>query len=320
MSVKSEIVVLDWSTVKHQYLDAVREGNPWNSQPAMSRYTTGWHANPYELQGSRDKRFFHDTPAKMLEYLDSGFHAPEFASAIEYVPIAERRVSSWNDEEGEPDAGRLIGGFDDFYLGMSDKPKRPGLRVQIEYCFAASVKPKVIEAYGAWVAGFLGALEATGFDLEVDMWVPLDHLYPRAPRTNILVRVKRQNEVSDFSEWSALFSPGGFRHLGFTAICVACDKKHKQATYSLGNTISGKTWGLEYDRDDQTVRITVNQQAWGGKEVVPVQKLNKEAVNIGLLPDPDGKIRKEWERIEREEDDPAKIRAFEGQFFKGDEF
>ena len=204
---KTQFIVLDWSEVKHQYLDVVRAGKKWPSQPAMGRrYMHHWHQDPYKLD-RREKRFFHDTPATMLGYLDNGFHAKEFASAVEYVPIAERRVSSWNDEEGEPDAGRLIGGFDNFYLGMSDKPKRPGLRVQVEYCFACSVEAKVIEAYGAWVAGMLGALEATGFDLEVDMWVPLDDAYDRQIRTrsNILVRVKRQNEVSDFSEWSALF-------------------------------------------------------------------------------------------------------------------
>jgi hypothetical protein len=284
---KQRMIVVDWSEVKHKYINVVRHGEKWTTTHVGYRMME-WHNHIYDDDDEYGKGWYGSTPKEMLEYLDNGYHAPEFAHAAEYVEIAERRVSAWNDEEGEADPGRLIGGFDDFYLGMSKKEKRPGLRVQIEYAFAAGMSSKTLQEYGAWVAGFLGALEATGYDLEVDIWTPLDDLYvgDRQVRSNVLMRVKRQNEVSDFTEWSAIFSPGGYRHLTFCAKCVAGDKIGKVATSSLGITVGGKSWGVEYDREDQTVRVTVNQRGWGGNEKFPKELLNDQAIKIGLLPNP----------------------------------
>lgn len=224
-----------------------------------------------------------------FEYLRNGYRAPEFEHSAAYVPMADAKHPRWAEEpDGEIDLGRLYGGYDEFYLVPADEEKKPGVRVMIEFAFACGVSSKTIEKYGAWCAGLLGALEATGYDLTVDMWTPLDNLFSGVPgRHNVLTRVKRENEVSDFTEWSALFSPTGYRHLGFMAKLVAGNKIGHTCNGSLGTTLGGFTWGLDYDKEESILKIRVDQRGsdrYGG-DSFPVERLNEQAVALGLIPE-----------------------------------
>jgi hypothetical protein len=225
----------------------------------------------------------------MFDYLRNGYRAPEFEHSAAYVPMADQKHPRWSEEaDGEIDLGRLYGGYDEFYLVPADEEKKPGVRVMIEFAFACGVSPKTIEKYGAWVAGLLGALEASGYDLTVDLWTPLDNLFVGVSgRHNVLTRVKRENEVSDFTEWSALFSPTGYRHLGFMAKLVAGNRAGYTCNSSLGTTLGGFTWGLDYDKEESILKIRVDQRGhhnYGG-DPFPVEKLNKQAVDLGLIPE-----------------------------------
>jgi hypothetical protein len=287
-------VVVDWSDVKDRYLRCVERGERWRSQPALDQIMRGYHQNPYKQESDWEG----GTPADTLKHMREGFRAPEFIHAAEYVPTAERMRNTYNRDEGDFDIFRAAGGRDDYFLGPQKRLSKPGLRVQIEFAFAWTVSAQTIQEYGAWCAGFLGALEREGYDLVVDMWIPLDNLYEgdgwytndqgqrqyQPLRSNVLVRVKRPNEVSDFTEWSVLFSPTGYRHLGFTAKCVAGDKIGKKAVGSLGQTVGGKSWGVQYDKDEAIVRILCNQRA-GGREKMPRAIMNEQARKCGLLPE-----------------------------------
>lgn len=294
-------IVVDWSDIKQRYIDGVAHGKRWSSQPYLNYRLQRYHEEPYKRHseggGRKAKNWEGGTPAETLGWTRHGYKAPEFAHSAEMVPRAIKRRNVWNSEDGDIDPGRLLAGRDDFYLGSQKREARHGLHVQVEFAFAWTVSSDTITAYGAWVAGFLASLEASGYDLVVDLWVPLDNLFTgewdrsaketKTPhhRTNVLIRVKRQNEVSDFTEWSALFAPTGYRHLGFTAHAVAGDKIDRVVAPYFGLTIGGKTWGVDYDREDQTVMITVNQRA-GGRDAFPIDRLNEQAMAQGLIPRP----------------------------------
>lgn len=295
MGVNFENIVIDWADVKRTYLLGVASGHPWLSQPVLARRHRRYHREPYKQHsegGGGQENWEGGTPAQTLHWTRHGYHAPQFAHSADMVPRSVRRRNSWNPDDGDIDIARLVAGRDDYYLGSTKREARPSLHVQMEYAFAWTVASSTIEAYGAWVAGFLASLEASGYDLVVDVWMPLNAVFAGQDRededythrTNILMRVKRQNEVSDFTEWSALFSPTGYRHLGFTAIGVAGDKVRKRVQGYLGQTVTGKSWGVDYDREDQTVMITVNQRA-GGNDAFPIDRLNKQATKAGLIPE-----------------------------------
>ena len=298
---KERHVVIEWSDVKHKFLRVVGDDKPWgtgiNKLHHTAREFRTW-AKPNKL--NEFQSFEGSTPTDMLERTRNGYRAEEFVHSAEYVPIADKKRPSWTDEpDGDLDVGRLYGGYDNPYLTRSMDEKKPGIRVMIEFAFACGVSNETINQYGAWVAGLLGSLESSGYDATVDLWIPLDGLFMEQTedhmgnkrwtsgrgRDNVLVRVKRENELSDFTEWSSLFAPGGYRMLGFCAKLVAGDKIGKLCSSGLGTTHSGP-WDLSYDRENSILKINVNQQGgyWDRSDAFPKDKLNAKAQELGLLP------------------------------------
>jgi hypothetical protein len=305
-------IVLPWWAVKKQVRAVVEHGEYWaqRSGPRLKRL----YAEPDKKEvwqwGSRRKRISYKDPItgrnrwrqtyerfpeqelasanQIKEWMRNGFRTEAFENLADRVPSALQHRPVWSEEDGDIEINRLYSGYDDFFLGMAERPAKPGVKLQIEMAFAAGVKQKTIEEYGGWVNSLIGSMEAYGIDMVIDLWIPLDDLFEGdvGVRTNVLMRVKQANEVCDFTDWSILFSPAGYRQIGFAAKCVAADRVEKTVTSGYGMTIGGKTWGLEYDRDESIVRVTVNQRA-SGSEAIPFDKLTNQAVEHGLIPDPE---------------------------------
>jgi hypothetical protein len=314
---KERHIVIEWGDVKKRFLSVVADGQEWPRNLPNHRHSRAYHMQnghrnliaPPKPKGCPtglghkqhlcaycrwDSQFgskaweggsYFDT----VTYLRNGYFAKEFAHSAEYVALAPKKRPQWSEEpDGDLDMGRLYGGYEDPYMVPAEAEKKPGLRVMIEFAFACGVNAKTIEKYGAWVAGLLGSLESSGYDLTVDLWIPLDNLFvdSHGRRDNVLIRVKRENEVSDFTEWSGIFSPAGYRHVGFCAKLVAGDKVGSLAEGSLGTTIGGRTWGLDYDKDNSILKIHCDQRGsrmYGG-DSFPTEALNRKAQEIGLLP------------------------------------
>ena len=344
--IKERHVVIDWSDVKHKFLQVVGEGKPWKGpnrahgtaqefeqkgktnpygpekckhqcqiakgtgencphlyrkhkrewNDDLKRYDNNWTEPCEYCKWAKANHWTGGSHGDTLDNLRNGYRAEEFIHSAAYVPMAPKKRPTWNDEpDGDLDMSRLYGGYDDYYMVQADQEKKPGIRMMIEFAFAAGVANSTIQKYGAWVAGLIGALESTGYDLEVDMWIPLDGLFQAdrggddyyGNRDNVLIRVKRPNEVSDFTEWSALFAPTGYRHLGFCAKMVAGDKIGLVCSSGLGMTLGGQGWGLEYSPEDSVLKIRVDQRGHGmfGGDAFPVERLNEQAVALGLIPE-----------------------------------
>ena len=314
---KERHIVIEWGDVKKRFLSVVADGEPWPQELPNARHSRAYHmqngaqnlmppvkpANcptglghrQYDCDYCRwqkqygDKSWEGGSYLNTVSYLRDGYFAKEFAHSAEYVALAPKKRPQWAEEpDGDLDMGRLYGGYDNPYMVPAEADKKPGLRVMIEFAFACGVNAATIEKYGAWVAGLLGSLESSGYDLTVDLWIPLDNLFvdSRGRRDNVLIRVKRENEVSDFTEWSGIFSPAGYRHVGFCAKLVAGDKVGTQAESSLGYTHAGQ-WDLDYDKTNSILKIHCNQQGHGmyGGNAFPTESLNKKAQQIGLLPE-----------------------------------
>lgn len=323
---KERHIVIEWSDVKERFLEVVAEGKPWPRNKAnashhhagdMQKASNHLYAPPkcskkrelghseYRCPECRAYNVWQAEYGKdswaggsfgdSVKYLREGYFAEEFAHSAEYVALATKKRPTWAEEpDGDLDLSRLYGGFDDYYLVPSEQEKKPGLRVMIEFAFACGVDAKTIEKYGAWVAGLLGSLESSGYDLTVDLWIPLDGLFvdSKGRRDNVLIRVKRENEVSDFTEWSGIFSPAGYRHIGFCAKLVAGDKVNTRAVDHLGTTLVSQ-WGLDYDKENSILKIHCDQRGHGmyGGNAFPTDSLNKKAVEIGLIPEAPKKMR-----------------------------
>jgi hypothetical protein len=266
-------IVIEWSAVKRRFVDSVRHRKPWNQakQDALL-------VDPYAVDDWQGGSL-----AQTLSWLDDGFYAPELQAAADLIPVSPKVRVGWSEEDGDIDVGRLYGGYDDYMLEVSPSETRPGLRVTADAFFAASVNPSTVKAYGAWVAGLIGSLETGGYDLGVSIGAPVDELYEgKCPRTRVEMTVKRPGEMSDFTEWSAIFAPTGLRHLFFTAFGVAAESVGKQQTSFMCMTLDRKAsdWGVSYDPDTNHLHITVNQRD-GGK--FPAERMNEMLAQSGLI-------------------------------------
>jgi hypothetical protein len=277
---KIETIRLDWADLKSRLVDSLDRGKGWGQ--AMQSTLQDMHANPYaarDWQGG--------SGAQTLDWLRNGFFAEELQAAADAVPVTTSVRSGWSEEDGDVDAGRLYGGYDDFYYEVSPSDAKPGLRIEIDMFFAALCEASTLKQYGAWVAGLIGALESNGYDVEVDLILPVRALYNGAPATarqDVAITVKRAGELSDFTEWSACLSPVGTRVLMFTAFGVASQKIGKKQTTHMSMSLptDERGWDVNFDREANVLRITANQRQ-SGQLAFPTERMNEQLAACGLI-------------------------------------
>ena len=280
---KKQTVVLSWGEVRRAWLSAIRDGKmPIKGGHGFSGTLESYARNPTRI----DRGFAGGSPAQTCGWIDDGYRTKEIAHSAEYAAISDQQHWTYDEEEGELDIDRVMSGYDHIFLDRETRAARPGMRLMFEYAFACGTDPKVISQYGQWCASLIQSLETSGYDLVVDIWIHLDGLFQDDynTRTSVIIRVKEENELSSFTDWSALFAPTGYRHLGFLAKCLAAEKKGTKTTYGLGQTIGGQDWGVTYDRENQTVQVRVNQRA--GAKFFPGDRLNEDALKEKLIPMP----------------------------------
>ena len=195
------------------------------------------------------------------DWVANGFHSSSFENIAERVPTGMQRRAAWNEEDGDIEISRLYGGYDDFYLGMDERIAKPGVRIQFGFAFNCGVSNAIIAQYGAWIMALIAGMEANGFDMTVDAMMSVTELFQgeRNVKSHVLLRVKREGEVSDPAEWSVLFSPIGFRVLGFTAYNCAGDKLNKQCQYNLGYPATVITGSSNMTKRQAQLRFSVTQ-------------------------------------------------------------
>lgn len=272
----AQTIKIDWATVKHRFIDSVRHGKPWAQ--AQQKRLEGLYIDPYTVDS-----WVGGSGAQTLRWLDDGYTAPELQAAADAVPTSERSRAGWSEEDGDIDVGRLVGGYDDFYLEVSPSETKPGLKLTADVFFAALVSADTVKAYGAWLAGLIAALESNGYDMEIGLCTPVEQLYDGAKgRQNVEIRVKRAGEMSDFTEWSALFAPTGLRHIVFTAFGVASESIGKKQTSFMSMSLNKRQidWSVSYDPIENHLHVSVNQQESGK---FPADLMNVYLAECGLI-------------------------------------
>lgn len=262
-------VTLEWGEVKELFLRTADGDYLTRMNKDVLRRVRGCWANVEWAGGTLDQT---------REWLRDGYHHQQLAlSPLETAPRQRRRFS-WGCEDGEPDPSRILGGADDLYLERCSRPAQTGLTVRVGFGFGARVGAATIAKYGAWVASLLGSLEAEGYDLEVTVSHYAQGVLANEPSalTTTHVQVKRPNELSDFSSWSALFSPTGWRHLYFMAIVLTAERLGRHARHTLGVGLH-REWAIRQDGSE----ITIEADYGGSKGGVEI--LNTQARELGLI-------------------------------------
>jgi hypothetical protein len=269
--------IVEWSEVKHAFLTGYETGN----FPQKFGRGRGW------CKGERNS-WNGCTADEMAGWLRSGFESPEFPIGDSYIPKAESRRMVFG-EEGELDLTLAWSGHDYPYLSWETRKSKPGLRMLCEFGFSGAISDELIAKYGAWIMGILEGLSTRGYDIELDIRFTT-HEQNSAVRGNglrrdmsnihsTIIRVKRENELTDLSDFSALFSPGGYRILMFLATALAADKLNAQLDGGIGSCVSKET-SVDYNAETATLDIWANQMS-AHYDFEAMSKMVEDALGLG---------------------------------------
>ena len=242
--------VLEWDDVREFFIEAVANGdNTRFSARQRDAVATIRAANP---------SFHGSTIAEMVEWLEHGFTSDEIQGAESYVKDIHLPEQIWDEEGENVDVCAALSGDDEPFVEWEDLPSKPGIKVVAELAFLGVVQPNVIAEYGAWLAGMVANLEGEGVDVELDVAHPSGGSLIASDdrsKNQMIVRVKRAGEVRDFADYSALFSPSGFRLLGFSARVMACEAWGVTCSSGFGRSLDRRNWEVRWDATERTLYV-----------------------------------------------------------------
>jgi hypothetical protein len=194
---------------------------------------------------------------EMTDFLNRGYHVQGLEGISSLVPGKPRRKIRYADEGDELLIDLAWSGSDEPFMEWEKRVSKPGLSVEIHTVFSHNVPAATIVQYQRWIARALQTLDESGVDMEVNLVVAVQGTSSSDPylNTETLVRVRKPGEASDFSSWSAMFSPGGFRMLGILAVGMHVDALGKTIRSGFGQTNDYGAWTVAYDAERNVIVI-----------------------------------------------------------------
>lgn len=248
----------DFAQVREAYLSVIQNGadailKRRNNVQVLDGLIRGWN---------KDRSFYGCTTEEMKTWLDSGYRVGGLDGVTpSLTPDRKRRRLRFQDE-GELQLDLAMSGFDYPFLEWEKRERKPGMRVEVGITFNAYTSSEMLSAYQTWIARALYTLEEHGIDTEIVLKMRASDSMPRKPSVmhETFVRVKKENELTDFTSWSAAFSPGGKRHLGFLTQVMSIDQLGQDISSGLGSAAGGRAFQVRWDADTRTLHIVENSK------------------------------------------------------------
>jgi hypothetical protein len=244
--------------------DELRRVLDGNYSQFQNQESAGYRA--YKLSDSdsiaNPSRWHGYTKDEMLEWLKIGYRADAFQDIHEIAPPLRKRRKYIYADEGEMQIDLVLSGFDFPFRQWTKRENVPGLSIDVSMAFSAHVSESVIGAYQKWIARAVYTLETEGIDLDINVINTVTGIFPDDGGKPVVTRinVKRENEATDFANWSVMFSPGGFRGLMFLAKCMHARKRGTYALTGLGRP-QGEAWDLKFNPDTRQITIVNHARA-----------------------------------------------------------
>lgn len=244
-----------WSEITQAYQSLV--AGELKGKEETNRLKEEWETNKNEFYGG--------TSEEMLDILINGYPFDNLSDEIS-LPVStyERpRRRYTDDSEGEFNYDLYANGETEFYLQEIRRPHRGGISLLVQYDFAANVTPENIASYGRWVGAVIQHLQARGYDLEIKVFCLGSYAYEQVDGvTETHIQLSKFGEQVLKRDWSALFSPCGYRHLGFMSLVLPEVLAPNDWTCSrgLGGPVSVPN-AVTWKEDTREVRITCDPNA-----------------------------------------------------------
>lgn len=244
--------ISNFGDLKQHYLDAVagkRVCRNDSNEGKLKSLVRGW---------SRKSTFYGPSSKDVSDWLHNGYRQEGLSLNPPVKPIRNRRRLMYG-EEGELQLDLAWSGHDYPFLDWTKRETMPGMRIDVMFNFQAGTNVQVIIDYCRFALRSLIALENAGIDLEI--WISSDSysIFNDGDRNDTLynhIQVKKEGEQNDYLGWSAVLSPGGFRHLMFLDYIIASDFHKRRVSGGLGHgSNAGQPWNIDYDVDERSLQF-----------------------------------------------------------------
>ena len=223
---------IDWNDFRDFLKSAILNRETPGMNRASNRRQTLAH-----LEGSSWAGF---TQNQLKDWIQNGFKSDSIQGLEDLSPpIREKRKLRFSDEGDELNIDLVLSGSDNYYSTWSKRESIPGVSIEAGIMFSGSVDARTVAQYSSWLCGLAYSLESAGVDTEITLDFPswqLDEKRPKRLFHNV-VRVKKQNETTDFFSWSPMLSPAALRGFGFTLGYLHADRDNFDCSGSFGRGV-----------------------------------------------------------------------------------
>lgn len=246
---------VDWADLKAAMKSALAGKPP--------RMKVARHSERFsEYLGGRDRGWTGFTREDVTRWLERGYQLDGLNFLNPPIPIRDKRRYVYEEENEEFNFDRFISGEDNYFSGYTKREEIPGLAVEAEICLSSATHHDVLSDYFGFICRAVYALESAGVDLEVSLRMTVTGLYQKSPEIHSTsIRVKRENEATDFNSWSAMLSPASLRAFGFCAMLLHADSENLTASGSLGscNVPYLHDWKVSWNAERSVLEIHAKQ-------------------------------------------------------------
>lgn len=247
---------IDWQDLK-EICRRVLEGDIPNVRSGNQRILTKC------LHGADDS-FNGFTAPELLRWMAVGFPTAAIQGLSEFTPpIRDKRRMIFSEEGDEFHVDLALAGEENFMSRFTKRQVIPGVSLDCMITFSAYIPAHVVNAYNTWICRTVYSLESAGIDCEVTLTNPVRRAMPGVdPNTVQLtkVRVKKQNEISDFVSISPMLSPAALRGFLFAAKALHAESRGVTVSSGLGAPAS-KEWSVKYDKETRRIVVSCNGAA-----------------------------------------------------------
>jgi len=220
---------------------------------------------------------------QLERWLTQGYQTESIHGLSEFVPpIREKRKLRFTEEGDEFHFDLAASGVDNYMSEWTKREAIPGVAIEAGIMFSGSVDSVVVGAYNTWICKIAYSLESAGIDCQITLDFPSWNLGGRGSSRSAgsgklyhnIVRVKRENEASDFLSWSAMLSPAALRNFGFCLGDLHCESRKEEISWSFGRGVpERRSWKCEYDADRRVIRI---QNAYMDSRSFPADDMTRQ--------------------------------------------
>lgn len=272
---------VEWSDFKSYLRDAIFDGKAPEGMKINS--------NSFIEHARSSGSWRGYSSGQLQRWITEGYKTEAIHGLGEFIPPVRDKRKLIFGEEGDEFHFDIAASGDDNYMSFFTKQESiPGVAIEAGIMFSAGVSAETVNAYNTWLCKCAYSLEASGIDTQITLDFPSWNLSEGGGRRvsagtgtlfHNIVKVKKENEASDFLSWSPMLSPAALRNFGFALGDLHCEALGERITGSFGRGVPERhSWRVNYNAERRTIEVVNAYSAYGSFPEVDMTRQFREAL------------------------------------------